>query len=450
MDNLLKSVGNSPLKRNILIILLALLMSACTTTAFTQFPTQWPSTSTVVIPTNTKALTPIPIQLTLSPTIFIISPGESIQAAINSASAGDIVRVLGGDYDERISVEKTLIIEALGDVTTQGFLIQADGVIVRGFKIINLTGPGIQVKSGNKGIIEDNQFLYNGHGGLQLYNGTNEWVVRNNLFHRNNLYAAQIEGKNHMIEGNEVTQTIQHHPCVPTAKGADADGFRFHGSGHVFKNNYIHDMPDGHVGYDQTACNIEELANLENDYDNNSHTDCFQTYEGGYHVAGHDVLFGGNVCKLPYKDEQTAGFNSKMFNVENGYNLTIRNNLVMVDAISLFRNCHNIVFDHNTFIASNSTLSVGVKYYNCGADAGSVKNNIFVGYRSSSGVFDIKNSKVIINNNCIYTPGYVSTKAPNPGDVWNLDPLLDADYHLLPESPCIAAADDGSDIGAFP
>jgi parallel beta-helix repeat protein len=417
---------------------MVMFLPSCGITTQTGTQIQQQPTSTTVAPIATK--------------VIKVASGESIQEVINLANDGDTVMVFGGDYDERLEIEKTLSIEAVGEVSMRGFVIQADEVTIRGFTIINLRETGINVKSGNNGVIEYNKFLYNGLAGLRLYNDTKGWIVRNNLFHRNNLYGAEVKGQNHLIEGNEVTHSIQHHPCVPTVNGADADGFRFHGSGHVFRNNFIHDMPDGREGYDKTVCSIEELANLDNDYDDSSHKDCFQTYGGSISFPiGHDTLFEGNVCELPLAFEWT-NWASKAFQGSDGaYNLTFRNNLVVADFLSLFRDgCQNIVFEHNTFIGSNSTNSAGLKFIDCGDNAGSVKNNIFFGQRTSVGHLMVQNSTVEAGYNCVYIPDREPFRPPDPGDIWGVDPRLDADYHLLPGSPCIGVAEDGSDLGAFP
>lgn len=369
-------------------------------------------------------------------------PWRTIQKAANEMPAGSTAFVLAGEYPERVYLTRSnLTFQAQGEVISQGFSIQADGVKILNFTIINLTDHGIYVTSGDNGIIENNKFLYNGMGGLRFHSNTNGWTVRGNLFHRNNLYGVEVNGKNHLIVRNEISNTIQNHPCIPTFNGADADGIRFHGSGHVFRKNYIHDMPDGHEGYDLTACSVEELANLENDYDNDSHTDCFQTYgSSSRYEAGHDILFEGNICELPTADEWVSWASKAFQGEDNTYNLTIRNNLIIADFLSLFTNgCHDIDFIHNTFIGSNASDSQGLKYINCVGNAGTVKNNIFVGQRMTSGHLMVQGASVKSGYNCVYLPDRNPFRSPDPGDVWGKNPRLDNNYQPIAGSPCIDA-----------
>ena len=68
-------------------------------------------------------------------------------------------------------------------------------------------------------------------------------------------------GQNNLVERNEIWATIQYHPDWPNPPSwVDADGIHFHGGGHVFRKNYIHD-----ISYSQPE-NV------------NPHVDCFQTF----------------------------------------------------------------------------------------------------------------------------------------------------------------------------
>lgn len=377
-------------------------------------------------------------------------PWRTIQKAADTVPSGGVVVVRAGEYEERVSVRNpNLTFYAQGDVHMQGFSIQANGVTVSGFTITTLmdnvpAGIGVDVLGARECVIENNRFLFNIWGGLRLQESTSHCVVRNNIFFRNTLYGAEIKGQGHLIEGNDVSYTIQHNPCSQsTASWLDSDGFRFHGSGHIFKNNYIHDMPFGPVGYDHTTCSIENLSNLNNDYVFDSHTDCFQTY-GGDEVAGHDILFEGNRCELPPASEWNDGAAKAFQGTGDTYNLTFRNNLVIADLLSSFEGmCKNVVFFHNTFIGSGHLYSQGLQFENCLGPV-VIKNNVF--YRQDNGIGHIwaVNTPVEAGYNCIYRENGSPSRPPDPGDVWDVDPRLDGEYHLLPDSPCI---DAGVDVG---
>lgn len=274
-------------------------------------------------------------------------------------------------------------------------------------------------------------------------------------------------GQNHLIENNDISHSIQHHPCSSsTASWLDADAFRFHGSGHIFRGNTIHDMPYGRKGFDTASCNLETLADLSKDFVSNSHTDCFQTY-GGNGFAGHDILFDANRCELPPANEWVEdGVGAKAFQASgDAYNLIFRNNLIVADFLSLFIDgCHDITIVNNTFIGSGDTYSQGLKFINCIGN-NRVMNNVLYKQENGSGHIWAEYSPVNAGFNCVYRENGSPSRPADPGDIWDIDPLLDGNYRLLPNSPCIDAGTDmgittdydgnprpqgaGFDIGAF-
>jgi parallel beta-helix repeat protein len=379
-------------------------------------------------------------------------PWRTIQKAADSMPAGSIAIVLAGNYPERVRIQRpSLTFQAQGEVTSQGFVIQANYITIRGFTLTNwgqsyTTGNGVYVVNAGNCVIENNRFLYNTWGGVQLADTSHDCVVRNNVFFRNAMFAAEVMGSNHRIENNDVSHIIQRHPCsTSTAWWLDSDAFRFHGSGHVFKGNYVHDMPFGGEGYDQTACSIEALTNLENDYVSNSHMDCFQTY-GGDHVAASNILFDGNRCDLPSANEWIGGA-AKMFQGTQGtHDLTFVNNLGIVDFVGEFENASALSFVHNTFIGSDHSHSQGLQLY----DSSGVYVHYNVFYNQANGIGHLwpVRSTVDEGNNAVYRTGGAPKRAAAPGDVWNINPMLDGNYHPLPGSPiCLP---NGEYMGAFP
>ncbi|MEW5870712.1 MAG: ExeM/NucH family extracellular endonuclease [Chloroflexota bacterium] len=64
---------------------------------------------------------------------------SSIQAAINTVSAGQAVYVYAGSYPENVNLNKAVTVHCLGDVTFQG-LTQSDGVFVAPFGTLSASG----------------------------------------------------------------------------------------------------------------------------------------------------------------------------------------------------------------------------------------------------------------------------------------------------------------------
>jgi len=232
------------------------------------------------------------------------NPWLTIQKAADTAQPGDFVIVLEGQYldDGRVYINNSgsdgmmITYHAEGKVEMRGFTIKADWITVRGFEIPETTlsevgwedGHGIFVH-GDHCRIEDNYIHFTTWPGIMLYalegiaSPSSYCIVKNNRIHRCQGVGILVNGRNHLIERNEVWETIQKHPRWTEWPGwVDADGMHFHGSGHVFRGNYIHD-----ISYDQP----------END---DPHIDAFQTWHIPNQVEkATNILFEKNVIDLP-------------------------------------------------------------------------------------------------------------------------------------------------------
>lgn len=379
------------------------------------------------------------------------SPWGTIQHAADQVQAGDLVVVAAGEYPERVFVSTSgtagapITFKADGAVKMRGFTIGADYIAVRGFDIADtgsdwVTGWGILVE-GKYCVIEDNYIYYAARGGI-LLNGlgekrliTTNCVVRNNRLERNHGLGIEIQGRDHLIEGNEVWATIQHHPDYsPT--WADADGMHFHGSGHRIVRNYIHDI---------------RYADPENV---DPHIDCFQTFESSDKEAASNILFEGNICiALESQGIRESGYG---FMLQDAMDITIRNNIIQAfGGINTGAGGNQNLFIVNNLFANDLELPlthspVGVSLQNCPNSA--VMNNIFY-EQKAYGLFIEGSSFTGLEagwNLHYRSDGESPWGEPYPGDLWQVDPLFvnptSRDFHLQSGSPAIDAGETISNL----
>jgi hypothetical protein len=143
----------------------------------------------------------------------------TIQAAVNAANPGDIIRADAGTYAENVTINKPLTLqgaqhgvdartrsgaESIVDGTSNGgktpFDVTANGVTIDGFSIQGATnanqfGFGILIGAGTSGSTVENNIIQNNIAGISLANNPNgnPTVIRDNLISNNNA-AGPISG----------------------------------------------------------------------------------------------------------------------------------------------------------------------------------------------------------------------------------------------------------------
>jgi uncharacterized repeat protein (TIGR02543 family) len=414
-------------------------------------------------------------------------PWKTIQKAADTMVAGDTTRVNEGDYGGDVSVFKKVIItrsgvsgnpitfQAVGNVLTQGFLVQADFIAIKGFevedphddRVRSATEPdyhggvGIYVE-GSHNSIEDNYIHGCVWGGITLMKLGNfllptDNVVKSNRVFRNGMQGIEVAGRNNLIEGNDISYTIQHHPgniYSSSAGWLDADGMRFFGSGHVIRNNHIHDIFFGAPGINLDPADPNNLYNLHNDYNDDPHIDCFQTWASTDVETASDIIFEQNVCDLLIS--QAANENGHGFMLAGGaHHLTIRNNIIKAYGgvnTGGSGNAHHLFLYNNVWV---NDLSFDQFWPNAlglaEAPYSIVKNNIFYDqpYHTLSVTGD--NTGQEIDHNLAYnsdgsTPdcyriNYVCVSPAPAHHLWAIDPKfvdpVNDDYHLRSGSPAI-------------
>ncbi len=268
----------------------------------------------------------------------LASPWSTVQKAADTVVAGDTVYVQAGTYDERATITASgttsspIFFEALGTAEINGFVLDGDYIQVRGFTVRVIScaiagqgfAHGIDVTgSSSNFVIENNRIIQMIDGGLHTAPMTSAGIIRNNYFEENAQTNLDIHGSGHLVENNEVNGAILKHP-VCSSGNDDANAITVFGTGHIFRNNYIHDLRYG-------------------PYTGKAHIDCFQTFGGwqaGDPARNTALLFEHNYCDvLTYQtaDEAGAGFtmedtSSTDASYANG--IIIRNNLIFAPGCS--------------------------------------------------------------------------------------------------------------------
>jgi hypothetical protein len=374
------------------------------------------------------------------------APWKTIQKAANSIEGGGQVNVNAGTYDEQVTVSRSgsagafLTFQAQGNVVMQGFIILADYVRIVGFEITNSnvdyeTGNGVAVL-GRFNEIRNNYIhdLLFGEG-IWLYGGpskdsslTSNNLVIGNRIARARIAAILVEGVNNVIDGNDISHTVQDPPGSPPRMGADADGIRFFGSGHILRHNYIHNIT------------IDDVGNT------NPHIDAFQTWGPSTNIT----IEQNEVWQIGQHDQGIIieGL------VQPVDNIMIRNNVFMTNgtgyapAVLAGDNgpVTNVHIVNNTMVALNGPAEFAIWLF-ANLNGAVIRNNAIHDHGNVSQPYiriDPGASSLDIGFNAISkTDGLPPAGSPYPGDLWMIDPrflsIVDHDFRLLPGSPLIDA-----------
>lgn len=127
-------------------------------------------------------------------TTWPVNSGQSIQAAIDKAGPGDIIKVYPGEYHEVLTINKALTLKGIRDpvlntsgltgtsgvTSTSGVTISADGVNLSGFKITGTGEMSFAIHITAKGTLIENNLIDNCAEGIWL-EGTGNILRGNNI-----------------------------------------------------------------------------------------------------------------------------------------------------------------------------------------------------------------------------------------------------------------------------
>jgi parallel beta-helix repeat protein len=152
---------------------------------------------------------------------IVVHSGESIQAAINAATPGDIIEITNGTYKENILIKKQLIIRGVDngggfpiiDANGRGNVIEisSDQVVLENIAATNSSnssmsrGAGIRISSSNNCSIKRNK-LYKNCFGVNLYESQNNTISESNI--SDSQYGVQFYySNNNTLERNYIMIT---------------------------------------------------------------------------------------------------------------------------------------------------------------------------------------------------------------------------------------------------
>ena len=137
----------------------------------------------------------------------IVRPGDSIQAAIDAASPGDVLRVLPGRYRGNLHIDKSLTLEGTGYPTIDGGLagdtirITATDVVIDGFVVAD-SGDDLGAQN----------------AGIYFERGSHRAVVNNCQFSYV-LFGLWIEQSDDVVVSNNVITGKRDHPSAQRGNG---------------------------------------------------------------------------------------------------------------------------------------------------------------------------------------------------------------------------------------
>jgi len=389
-------------------------------------------------------------------------PWRTIQKGVDTISAGEILVVTAGDYDEKVTIKNsgtandarlTLFSETSHTAKCRGFIVEGDYVTINGFDIEAgaVKGTGVFVNGADYVDILDNYVHECPSGGIDVSGtsidnlATYARVINNHLDH-NGGWGVHVVGSYVLIENNEVERTVQHHPKHEYTgfNGEDADGFRIFGDHHTIRGNYLHDL-----GNIEDPGNHQGLTDPNYPNDDYPHVDCIQTWDraayGGRPVMT-DTLIERNHCRLT----RASGKGIIVTAVDGtSRNLIIRNNIFEYRDIGLSISggtFDNISIYNNLFKANLDDNPWGAAVRLNGITNLQVVNNMMIDGHAEAR--KIGGEGTIDYNLVWWSDGRNPTGTPSAQDheLWGEDPMfvsyngeVGGDYHLLANSPAIGA-----------
>jgi PGF-pre-PGF domain-containing protein len=364
---------------------------------------------------------------TASAVQYYVTPGESIQAAVDNASDGDMIVVRDGTYIENIDVDKRLTIQSEnGSATVQAanisdsvFEVTADHVNISGFTVENsISSAGISLNGVEHCNISNNNLSNNF---CAIYSSSSKFniIAENTL--ADNVGAAIClynESDNNQVLGNNISNNTW----------GVWIGYYGSSSHNIISDNVITDTKE------YGAINV-----YGNGTTNNTITDNYASFNNGVGISLGDLSSNNTVIN------NNASFNEYfgIFLYSSSYNSILGNS-----ASSNSNNGTGIFLGglstNNTVMNNNVSFNEGVGIHLHSSDNNKIaSNNANSNNAGGISLFHFSCNNTVINNNASYNVLFggiditiscdnntISNNTASFNSGWGIS-LLSSDYNTI-------------------
>ena len=318
----------------------------------------------------------------------------SIQAAINNASAGDIIEVQSGAYLENVIVNKTLSLKGIGMplVNASGsgtaITITSGGSTVDGFIV---TGSGADWNGGDADsgikIKSDNNSVLNSTAGFNNY-GVYVFESENNTIENNSVYG-NIEGvylfysSNNSLIGNNLSSNVNRGTCI---SNSDYNNISSNTALGNFDGTYL-----------ITSSNNTIYNNVAD-----SNTNCgIYLYNSDDNIVTNSTSTNSSYGIYLYMSNRNSLSNNIASDTNNGYGIYLLSSISGILTNNIASNNgygFRVVYSDNS-ILTNNTLSDNEHGIDLSSSESSVLTNNTASYNSVNGIsVDNSDSSTLTNN----------------------------------------------------
>jgi len=279
------------------------------------------------------------------------NPYHTIQAAVNNASTGNIIKVAKGTYSETVNISQKKV-QLLGGFSGSGDFSSADPQA--NVTIINGTTQApciyVEITTENTGSLKISGFtIRNGKRGIELTGGwspnLNNITIENNIIENNGSQDETQVGGGIGLEGNNIT--IQNNFFRNNQAGRGA-AIGTTSGGQYAPNNFL--IADNHIvnniGYADHAGGLNICG---------TGTITQNIFDGNEAAKNYDYGWGGAI--LIFGDENTTTSVTLSYNTYRNNSAPSRGGAIFVDDGSTVQMKHELIY-HNTSKESGSAIYV--------------------------------------------------------------------------------------------